>query len=311
MVKGDKFEKALIQWKDHVLDKNWSVVKGKEPWHPFGGLRYYGFWPIKALYSYRFQWTGVAENGEVQFHPKEWLDYILLKDDVYWAKVEKAEDKKLLPLEIEVVLTIRVINPYKNLFAVQNWLETIINRTKPAVRDAITRKEYAELIKDKEAVGREIYKIIKERKLLKEFKSRYGVKVREIEVKEINPPKDYREDTLKKYRAEREKERIIIEADAERQRLETVAEGEKLRIKAVYKEVQKFGNLGKLVRALEAMEKSPLAASMTVHSIPGLQEVLKGVFGRTSEKISAKEIKVLKEMAKKLSGTKKRRKKGS
>lgn len=296
VVRGDKFEKALIQWERHTLDKRWNVVRGKEPWHPFGGLRYYGFWPVKDIYLYDFEWTGVKESGEVDHHPKERLDYILLKEDIYYFKIEKAEDKELLPMELEIVMTVRVINPYKALFVVQNWLEAIINRSRPAVRDAVTKRRYDELIKDKEAVGREIYKILKKRKLLEEFQNRYGVEVRRIEVKEINPGKEYREATLKKYLAEREKERIITEADAKRQELERVAEGERIRIEKVYSQIRKFGDLGRLIRSLEAMEKSPLAANMTVQAVPGLSEVLKGIFGKSV--VSPTEIKKLKKVAK-------------
>jgi len=298
VVKGDKFEKALIQWEGYTFDKEWNVVKGKESWHPFGGLRYYGFWPLCDIYIYDFAWTNVEQDGTVKHHPKETLDYILLKEDVYYFKVEKAEDKELLPLELEIVMTVRVVNPYKALFRVQNWLETIINRARPAVRDAVTQKRYDELIKDKEAVGKEIYKILTRRKLLEEFQDCYGVEVRKIEIKEINPGKEYREATLKKYLAEREKERIITLAEAERQKLERIAEGEKIRIEKVYSKIREFGDLGRLIRTLEAMEKSPLAASMTVQSIPGLSEVLRGIFGRPD--LTQAEIREIIEKLKKI-----------
>ncbi|MCD6528227.1 SPFH/Band 7/PHB domain protein [bacterium] len=298
VVRGDKFEKALIQWEGYTFDKKWNVVEGKEPWHPFGGLRYYGFWPIKDIYIYDFEWTNVKGDGTIEHHPEEVLDYILLKEDVYYFKIETAEDIELLPMELEVVMTVRVVNPYKALFVVQNWLETVINRTRPAIRDAVTQKRYDELIKNKEAVGREIYKILRRRKLLEEFQNRYGVEVRKIEVKEINPGKEYREATLKKYLAEREKERITTLADAKKQELERVAEGERIRIEKVYSQIRKFGDLGRLIRALEAMEKSPLAANMTVQAIPGLSEMLRGIFGR--DKINQTEIRELVKELKKI-----------
>jgi len=156
VVRGDAFEKALIQWNGHTFDDGWNVIEdGKEkngkiymePWHIFGGLRYYGFYPIKDIYGYWFKWSGVTENGEIVNHPREYLDYSILKDDVYWMKVEQAEDKNLLPLDLELILTIRIINPRKAHFNVQNWLETVINRSKPAVRDVITNDKYANWIK--------------------------------------------------------------------------------------------------------------------------------------------------------------------
>jgi len=296
VVRGDKFEKVLIQWEEHTLNKDWNVVMGKEPWHPLGGFRFYGFWPIMDVFIYNFQWTGVKENGEIDPHPKETVDYILLKDDTYWAKVEKAEDAKLLPLDVEIVLTIRIVNPYKALFRVENWLETVVNRTKPAVRDAITLKEYEELIKDKEAVGKTIYERLNGQRLLREFSGRYGVDLRKIEVKEINPPEKYRDDTLKTYLAEKEADQILVLAGARKQEAIILAEGEKIKIETVYGAIKPFRDLGKLLRSLEAMEKSPLAASVTVQAVPGLQEMLRGVFGRPAEAVSSQEFRELKKM---------------
>jgi len=206
VTQGGQLCRVLIQWEGHTLDKESNVVEGKERWHPFGGLRYYGFWPFVQIYTYLFQWTGVAENGEIQRHPKEKLDYILLKDDIYWAKVEKAEDRELLPLDVEVILTLRVVNSRKALFAIQNWLETIINRTKPAVRDSITSESYSELIQKKEQIGEEIYGKLEEELLEKEFLGRYGIDVRKLEIKEINPLEKYRDATLKKWLGQREAE---------------------------------------------------------------------------------------------------------
>lgn len=206
VTKGGQLRRVLIQWEGYTLDRESNVVEGRERWHPFGGLRYYGFWPFAQIYTYLFEWTGVAENGEVQSHPKEKLDYILLKDDVYWAKVENAEDKELLPLNVEVILTQRVVNPRKALFAVQSWLETIINRTKPAVRDSVTTEGYKELISKTKAIGEEIYKELEKELLREEFRDRYGIDVRKLEVKEINPREDYRDATLKKWLGQQEAE---------------------------------------------------------------------------------------------------------
>lgn len=315
VVKGDKFEKALIQWEGYTFDKDWNVISNgtvingkiyKEPWHPFGGLRYYGLWPIQALYGYQFEWTGMKENSEVQFHPKEWFDYILFKDDVYWCKVEKAKDKSLLPLNIELLLTIRIVNPYKVLFVTQNWLEVLLNSIRLSIQDYVARKTFENLIIEGGNTNKEMWKKLDETGKIKEFKDKYGVDLKEIAVKSINPEEEYREATLKKYLAERERDKVVTEADAERQRLEIVAQGEVVRIKAVYEQIQKLGDVGNLVRALEAMEKSPLAASVIVQTIPGFQETLREIFGKASEKVTTKEIKKLREMIKKFQKEKER-----
>lgn len=291
VMKAHEFQRALIQWRGYTLrDDNWEVVSEgtmvagktyKEPWHPFGGLRFYGFWPLKDVYIYDLRWTGVTEAGEIQRHPKETLDYILLKDDIYWCELLSVEDSDLLPLHIELLLTIRIINPYKALFKIENWLEAVINRIKPSVRDYVAQDRYKNLVAKKEAMGGEIQGRLKD--LIEEFKDLYGVELGKIEVKEIEPPEAQRKETLKKWSAEREKERIEIEAAAEAQRIATI-----------YGAVEAKGKLGELVRALEALEKSPEKGAKWVISFPELGGLLSRVFpGRSVETTKPEELEVL------------------
>lgn len=317
VVKGDQFNKALIQWKDYTFDKDWNVVKNgtavpedvkkeikqgqiklynfdqeegvyREPRHLFGGLRFYGFWPIKDIYIYRFTWTGVKENGEIDRHPTEILDYILLKSDIYWCQLVGAEEKELLPLTIELISTVGIKNPYKALFKIENWLEAVINRIKPSIRDYVAKSGYKVLVKKKEAMGGKLHDGMEN--LRKEFEEKYGVDIQKIEVKDIKPPKEQLEATLKKWSAEREKEAIIIKAEAEATRIETE-----------WGRIKKFKELGTLIRTLEAIEKSPLAASLTVQVVPGLSEAFRGVFGKPlPEGITQKQWKGLQKELKNL-----------
>jgi hypothetical protein len=286
IMKGGECVKTLIQFKGYTIDHvTGKVVRGEEK-HLFGGLRFYGLWPLYDVTIYDFKWTNVDHKGQIIIHEPETLDYVLLRDDVYWANVEDAEDKNLLPLDIEVTLTIRVVNPYKAIFNVQNWLETVINRIKPAIRDSVTGKEFEELIKNEKDIGKEIFRKLSESSegvpLLQEFEESYGARIKAIEIKDINPPEEHRKATLKKFLAKREREAVVVNADAERKR-----------IRAVYKTIQGFGDLGKLIRALEAAEKSPLASSLQVQAIPGLQNLVSSVYG-TSE-VGKEEIKKLRE----------------
>ena len=274
VVRGDEFDKALIQWKGYTFDEEWNVVEGKEPWHLFGGLRYYGFWPIQDIYGYNFQWTGVTESDEVVRHPKEKLDYILLKDDIYLTEVRGAEDKELLPLNVSLVLTIRVINPYKTLFRVQNWLETVNSRIRTWVRDTISHDSYEKWISEKKRIGEELFKSLKKQGLLEEFNNRYGIDVRKIEVKDIDPSTEedyrkFREATLKKYLAQRESERIEV----------------------IYEAINKFGDLGKLIRMLETLEASPGAGSKWVIPLPGGADFFRSIFARAPESLTQEDIK--------------------
>lgn len=298
IVKGDQFAGALMQWEGRSFDiskagkEKWTIIEKKSPNHLFGGLRYYGFWPIYDIYIYQFGWSGIGEDGEIARHSKEWLDYVLLKDDIYWAMVKGAEDNNLLPLDVELVITAHISNPYLALFNIQNWLETLKNQLEPAVRDVVSEKEYLVWITEESDMGKLILEECKKRSrgLITAFKNLYGITIVKIQVRSINPPEDYRQATLASYLAEMQKRATIIHAEAE-----------EIRLQKVYGTIQTLGDVGRLVRTLEAAERSPLAASLTVQAVPGLSEAFKGVFGKDASFATKEDLSELKAMIEKLS----------
>lgn len=306
VMKMGSFDKLLIQWRGRTFDRDWNVVEKEEEARLFGGLRWVGIPPFWKIYKYKFSWTGVDVNGQLTPHQKEELDYVLLMEDVYWLKIAGAEDVNLLPIDIELLVTMQVVNPYRALFKVQNWSEMVMNRLKPLFREYVATISFKDLLLKKEEEKQEIFKHLLKLGMLQEFENDYGVRIKEggIEIKRVDPTPiegvpSIREITLRKYIAEQDRERVLVEADAERQRLGVVAQGEKDRVKIVYNALQEFGDLGKLIRALEAIEKSPLAASLTVQAVPGLQEVLKGVFDKTPEEEMKKTLQEVIDLLKK------------
>lgn len=206
--KGGAVEKVLVQWTGHSIDKDGNIIKGAEKKHILGGLRTVGLWPLKRVFNYRFSWRNIRADGTIVEHNKELLDYVLLKTAVYLIEVFKAEDLNLLPLDLRVTLTARIINPIKCLFNVENWLKVLVNRIEPHIRNVVSHKSYEDWIKEKERIGEEILKCLEEENLIKDFKDEYGVEIIQIEVREINPPSDYREATIKEYLGEKEAQRI-------------------------------------------------------------------------------------------------------
>lgn len=295
VVKAGKFDKALIQWNGYTFDKEWNVIPEgtrvggrarKEPWHPFGGLRFYGIWPLKDIFTHRLRWNdlrqGQAGEGEasgVRFHD-EVLDYVLLRPDVYWTKLSKAETKppERIPVSVEFLITMRVINPYKALFAAPiNWVDNVMARSDALFRSFVSNQSLDALLKTK---GRDkaLNKMIAESELIqKTFKEEWGIEVSGIQIRSIDIADPY------------------AQAAASQKVEEMKAKGQQARIRTEYGAIEQFGDLGRLVRTLEAIEKSPLAASMVVQAVPGLQEAFRGVFGKLPEAVTRQEIKELKE----------------
>ena len=133
----------------------------------------------------------------------------------------------------------------------------LFRSVRPYVRDFITTDTYENIIISSKRIGPRIQDRLEEEGILEEFWRRYGVDLRKIEVKDIDPGEEYRKATLAKYLAEREKDKIVVEAEAESARLERV-----------YSQIQKFGGLGRFIRTLEALEKSPGEGSKWVIPFP-------------------------------------------
>ena len=298
VVRGRRIEKVLMEWKGHILDEQWNVRRGEPQrgfWNRKFGITFYGWWPFVDVLWYKFRWSGITEDNKPQ-HKHEWLRYVIVRDDVYWAMLDNAEDSEGLHIDVELIFTIRVINPYRAKFNIQNWLEAVIQRSREPLLEYVRTISYEKFLttdQGQSQAGEAMLQKLEDAKLVGpngDFEKTYGAKVKAIQVRAIEPPPEYREQTLKKFTAEREAEAIGIRAEAEAERLGTV-----------YSKIQQFGDVGKLIRSLEAVERSPLAASLTVQAIPGLSEVFRGVFGRSvPEEITKEDVRKLREELEKL-----------
>lgn len=311
VVKGDEFHRCLIQWKGFTFDyhkkhpETWNIIQGKEH-HLFGGLRWYGLWPLYDILVYKFRWIGVTEEGKEQIKT-EWLDYILVKDDVYLCKISAAEDKEKLPLDVEIFLTIRVANPYKAKFVAQRWLEMVLNRTQPLIRQFISNYSYEELLSMRHEAGGKMQDELEKAGLLGqkgEFLQRYGIDVRAIEIRAIEPPADWRAATLEKFLAAREVEGIITRAAGEKQAAVTRAEGEAVRISKIYGAAQQFGKDGFLLKIAEETKGKDVPALVITHHLAAqFEELLKKNTSKEALQESCQklleEVKLLEEMVKK------------
>ncbi|OHA75970.1 MAG: hypothetical protein A3I38_02985 [Candidatus Wildermuthbacteria bacterium RIFCSPLOWO2_02_FULL_47_10] len=283
-VHGGKFHKIIMEWKGYDLDGAWNVVKADEAQvkrRLFGGARYIGLPPFFKIYAYRLRWSSPREDGTVVAHD-EVLSHVLLKDHIYTIHIRGAEDKQRIPLDIDLLITARIVNPYKFVFNVQDAFEVVLNRIAALFRDYAGETTYEFLTSNKGDAAKIIWKKLRAKGLIQEFRENYGVEIIEqgIEIREIAPPQEYQRAATRKYLAEREREETEIRADAERRRLE-----------AVYKAIEQFGDIGKLVRTLEAVEKSSLAASLTVQAVPGLSDVLRGVLGKPADDVTIAELR--------------------
>lgn len=267
----------------------WDGKERRKPERKFmgGGLVFVGLWPFDTIHSYKFRWQSLKE-GKVVSREEE-LDYVFAKADVYYAKLSSAETKGMVPLDIELYLTIRIVNPYRALFRARQWLEFAVNRISPHIRQYIPAKEveFKELIGKDQLPGSELFQFLEgagkglaaeEKKHLREdgypekeieqreqtgwgilriLRELYGIDITGIEFASINTVgKVYEEAAAKEWSAEMEKKKIVIEASAEAEKIDIIAKAEAGKIRTVSEAIKEYGDIGLASKAMDTIKEA-------------------------------------------------------
>jgi regulator of protease activity HflC (stomatin/prohibitin superfamily) len=166
---------------------------------------------------YRLRWTSVREDGTYSPH-NEVLDYVMLKDHIYLVRVKGAEDADMVPLDVDLFLTMRVTNPYKAIFRVQDWVELVTGRTMPLFRQYVAGNTFKDLKSKTQEAGGEVWQRLdaptnKRPSLIDEFRTDYGASIKEggVQMNEVTPPDEYQKAATRRYLAEREREKRMVE----------------------------------------------------------------------------------------------------
>ena len=229
-----RFVRAIMNYRNHCFNEEWDVIDIEKDGYSecsssdirssgsilesvFKGLYFIGFPGVNWIYEYDFKWISkTAEGAKLK---KKTIDYIYLKDDIYLTKLEKAEvGKSMVPVDIELLLTIRITNPYKALFGVEEWLEFAINKLGVPIRGYVSNKDTPfDLIKEKsdgDSLGRMFLKKAKESGTLKDLRN-VGIEVLSIETSDIDLGEDWQKIASSAWVAEKEAEARVKKGEAE------------------------------------------------------------------------------------------------
>lgn len=288
IMKFDGFDRIVMQYENCELEREdkeneWNV-KLCSPKRPkrkslLGGLKWVGIPGIYSVYKYRFTWATVKpqkEEKEQVERRTEMIKQIFVKDYVYLGEIKGAETKSLVPLDVNFLITTRVINPYKALFRVHDWVNVIISRIEAYFRQFVSQEEYESLIGRKQQMGEEIMKALEETGIFGDagkFYRDYGVKVKNIEMRDIDPvgenKKMIQEAATKKWVAEKQKMQIVTLADAEVER-----------VGKVYTKIKEFGEEGLTIRMLESIDKAGEKEGNWIIPFGSVQQIMQSLFGK-------------------------------
>jgi hypothetical protein len=180
------------------------------------------------------------------------------------------------------------------------WLEVITASIAAEARNITTLETYHTWVSSEvdmgERITRELARAEKgeqaqatqgkeARSFLDEAEQDYGVKIVRIAVRRLDPAGDLRELTLAQVKADYEAKAVKTRADAEAGRIRTVAAA-----------IKEQGQLGQLMRTLEALEHTKEGMA-SVHLVPGLSEIVGSAFDRRRiEDLDESQISFLKEL---------------
>ena len=123
---------------------------------------------------------------------------------------ESTLSRDTVPVDVDAIIFWMVWNAEKTILEVENYLDAITLSSQTALRESIGRHELAQLITDREALGRELQRILDEKT------NPWGVTVQSVEVRDVRIPQALQDAMSRQAQAERERQaRILGQAETE------------------------------------------------------------------------------------------------
>ena len=124
-------------------------------------------------------------------------------------------------MQIDTVVYYSITDPKLYTYGVESPISAIENLTATTLRNIIGDLELDETLTSRDIINSKM------RAILDEATDPWGIKVTQVEVKNIIPPRDIQEAMEKQMRAERERREAILKAEGEKKAAILIAEGEK------------------------------------------------------------------------------------
>lgn len=127
------------------------------------------------------------------------------------------------PINIDFLVYMRVMDQdaQKSVLEVVDYHSAVIGMATTTLRAVIGEMPLDHVLSQRERINEAL------RQKLDEVTERWGIKVTQVEIKEIEPPRDIQEAMNRQMAAERVRRAVVTEAEGTREAAVTVAEGEK------------------------------------------------------------------------------------
>src|SRR5437762_12645338 len=123
---------------------------------------------------------------------------------------ESTLTRDTVPVNVDAIVFWLVWNAEKAILEVEDFLEAINLSAQTALRESIGRHELAQMITERETLGRELQRILDEKT------NPWGITVQSVEVRDVRIPRDLEDAMSRQAQAERERQaRILGQAETE------------------------------------------------------------------------------------------------
>src|ERR1700760_4367522 len=131
---------------------------------------------------------------------------------------ESTLSRDTVPVDVDAIVFWLVWNAEKSILEVENYLDAIALSAQTALRESIGRHELAQMITERETLGRELQRILDEKT------TPWGITVKSVEIRDVRIPQALEDAMSRQAQAERERQARIILGQAEVQVTEKFAE---------------------------------------------------------------------------------------
>lgn len=144
-----------------------------------------------------------------------------LKEQAVDVPSQGAITKDNISLVVDGVLYLKVLDPYKASYGVDNYTYAVTQLAQTTMRSEIGKIDLDKTFEERESLNANIVNAINQ------ASEPWGVQVLRYEIKDIEPPRSVLEAMERQMKAERDKRATILESEGQRQSSINVAEGEK------------------------------------------------------------------------------------
>jgi len=125
------------------------------------------------------------------------------------VSAESTLTRDTVPVNVDAIVFWLVWNAEKSILEVENFVEAINLSAQTALRESIGRHELAQMITERETLGRELQRILDEKT------NPWGITVQSVEIRDVRIPQGLEDAMSRQAQAERERQARIILGQAE------------------------------------------------------------------------------------------------